>query len=56
MTELLCAVCFQAKDEASNLAFLIMTAFMTLLPLAVLGGGIYWVVRRIRALEAEDQR
>jgi hypothetical protein len=54
VSPLLCAVCYSAKDDAANAAFLVMTAFMTLLPLAVLGGLIYWVVRRIRAAEAVE--
>ena len=56
MTGLACAVCYAAKDDASNFAFMVMTAFMTLLPLAALGGLIYLVVRRIRTIESEETR
>ncbi|MDH5674221.1 MAG: hypothetical protein OEZ06_18850 [Myxococcales bacterium] len=51
---LACAVCFSAKDEANRDAFLTMTAFMTLLPLAMLGGALYWVVRRMRAIDEQQ--
>ncbi|MDD9933013.1 MAG: hypothetical protein OXT09_05385 [Myxococcales bacterium] len=55
MTALACAVCYAAKDDASQLAFLIMTGFMTGLPLLLLGAGIYWVVRRMRRLEEQER-
>ena len=48
-----CPVCGQALEE-SRVAFIITTAFMTLLPLVVLGSTGYWVVRRIKRMEAED--
>lgn len=48
-----CPVCFSAKDEASRQAFFDTTVFLTLLPLAMIGGVIYWIARRSRQLEAE---
>jgi hypothetical protein len=47
-------VCFSAKDEAQRQAFFDTTIFLTLLPLLLIGGFIYWVARRTRRLEAED--
>jgi hypothetical protein len=49
-----CPVCFSAKDEAQRQAFFDTTIFLTLLPLVVIGGFIYWVARRIRRLDAES--
>jgi hypothetical protein len=49
-----CPVCFSAKDEAQRQAFFDTTIFLTLLPLAMIGGVIYWVGRRSRQLEAEQ--
>ena len=49
-----CPVCFSAKDEAQRQAFFDTTIFLTLLPLVMIGGFIYWVVRRVRRLEAEQ--
>lgn len=48
-----CPVCGQALEQ-SRVAFIISTALMTLLPLVVLGSTGYWVVRRIKRREAED--
>ena len=41
-----CAVCFQAKSDASRIAFIATTAFMTILPLLVIGGVAWWVRRQ----------
>jgi hypothetical protein len=49
-----CPVCFSAKDEAQRQAFFDTTIFLTLLPLVLIGGFIYWVARRVRRLEAEQ--
>jgi hypothetical protein len=46
-----CPVCFQAKNDASRLAFLVTTLFMTVLPLGLFGGLAYWVKRRSEALD-----
>ncbi len=50
---LACAVCFSATDE-NRKAFLLTTVFLSALPLVTVGGGAWWIVRRARALEAED--
>lgn len=50
-----CPVCFSAKDEAQRQAFFDTTIFLTLLPLALIGGFIYWVARRVRRLDAEQR-
>jgi hypothetical protein len=50
-----CPVCFSAKDEAQRQAFFDTTIFLTLLPLLMIGGVIFWVARRSRQLDAEDK-
>ena len=42
-----CAVCFDASDE-NRQAFLLTTAFLTLLPLGMVGGAGLWLRRRVR--------
>jgi hypothetical protein len=49
-----CPVCFSAKDEAQRQALFDTTIFLTLLPLALIGGFIYWVARRVRRLDGEQ--
>lgn len=48
-----CAVCFQAKSDASRVAFIATTAAMTLLPLAVIGGIAWWLRRQFVKAERE---
>ena len=50
-----CAVCFQSSNDASRIAFIATTAFMTLLPLVVLFLAIRWFVGRARAAEEADR-
>lgn len=50
-----CPVCFSAKDDAQRQAFFDTTIFLTLLPIALIGGFIYWVARRVRRLDAEQR-
>ena len=37
-------------------AFILTTVFMSLLPLAMLGGLAWWVIRRLRQLDLEEQQ
>jgi hypothetical protein len=46
-----CAVCFSAKNEATRIAFLGTTVFLTALPLFLIGGVIFWLARRIEQAE-----
>ncbi len=50
---LACPVCFSAQNEENRAAFVAMTAFLTLLPLGMLGLGLGWAWRRMQRL---DQR
>jgi len=47
-----CAVCGAGQDEDTRLAFILTTAFMTFLPLSMMGGALWWLRRRVRGLEA----
>ncbi len=47
-----CSVCFSATDE-NRIAFLLTTIFLSLFPLAMIGGAVLWVRRRVAALDAE---
>jgi len=51
-TLLACAVCFDPADQAFSRALLGMSVFLSLLPLGMLGGGAWYVVRKVRALES----
>ncbi len=48
-----CAVCTAGRDDETVAAFLGTTAFLSVLPLALIGGFVWWLRRRIRALEAD---
>lgn len=48
-----CSVCFQSQSGATRVAFIASTAFMTFLPLAVVGGVAFWVRRRFVRAEIE---
>ena len=41
-----CPVCFSAKEE-TRVAFYISTAFLSLLPLSLVGGIILWIRRKL---------
>jgi hypothetical protein len=51
---LACAVCNDPTNQESAAAFLNMTIFMSLFPLAMIGGIALWLRRRFKALEAEQ--
>jgi hypothetical protein len=48
-----CAVCFDATDE-NRQAFLVTTAFLTLLPLGMVAGAGLWIRRRVRERDELD--
>lgn len=49
-----CPVCGADKDDAARQAFFDTTIFLSLLPLAMFGALVYWLVRRARAAELES--
>lgn len=46
---LACPVCFSAKNEASRVAFLGTTVFLTALPLLMVGGVVMWLMKQAEA-------
>jgi sulfite exporter TauE/SafE len=51
-----CAVCFAGTDDASRVAFISTTVFMTLLPLGLLGTAGWWAYRRFQVLDRAAER
>ncbi|MEX2207527.1 MAG: hypothetical protein WEF50_14975 [Myxococcota bacterium] len=51
---LACPSCLAAQDSDVQMAFISATAFLTFLPLALIGGLVYWLRRRMRQLDAEE--
>jgi hypothetical protein len=47
---LACSVCMTGRDDETRLAFLLSTGFMSVLPLAAIGGFVWWLRRRARVL------
>jgi hypothetical protein len=50
-----CAVCFGGQEGDTRTAFIFMTAFMTFVPLLLVGAVIYWLWRQFRTLEDEER-
>jgi hypothetical protein len=48
-----CAVCFSGPDETRG-AFLSTTVGMSVLPLALVGGIIWWLRRQVKSAEREE--
>lgn len=50
---LACPVCFDSSDE-NRVAFLATTAFLSLLPLGMVGGAGLWLRKRSREIDAQE--
>ena len=50
-----CAVCTSGNEDENRLAFILTTAFLTFLPLTMIGAFILWLRRRILVLEASHE-
>jgi len=50
-----CPVCFDPK-EPNRIAFLVSTAFLSLLPLGLMGGVIYWLWKSAKAAEEAERQ
>ena len=50
-----CSVCSAGRDDETRVAFLATALFLSVLPLAMLGGLLAWVRYRLRR-RAEDER
>ena len=48
-----CYVCSSGRDDETRTAFLVTTAFLSVLPLTLVGGLVWFLVRRTRQLERE---
>ena len=46
-----CSVCSAGRDEENRIAFIVTTAFMSLLPLLLIGGLVFWLRGRFQALD-----
>lgn len=51
-----CPVCFSAKNEDNRTAFILTTAFLTFLPLTLLGGGVWWLRQRAQQQSRASRR
>ena len=49
-----CAMCTSAQDDAVQAAFAVASLFMTLMPLGVVGGLVWFLRRRAEKLRAEE--
>lgn len=49
-----CPSCLAAQDSDVQMAFILATAFLTFLPLALIGGLVFWLRGRMRQLDAEE--
>ncbi len=49
-----CSVCSTGREDENRVAFLLTTVFLSALPLAMIGGAIWWFRRRIRAMEKDE--
>jgi hypothetical protein len=43
-----CSVCYSA-NESNRLAFIATTGFLSLLPLAIVGGIVWWIWRQVQS-------
>lgn len=46
-----CSVCTTGREDENQLAFILTTIFMSITPLLVVGGVVFFIVRRVRAAE-----
>ena len=49
-----CPVCSGGDAEASRVAFLLTTALMSIVPLAFVGGVVYYLSRRLKQTAGEQ--
>ena len=51
-----CPVCFTSANDENRTAFMLMTGFLTVLPLGLIGFAIRWYLRRVKDFEKQNQR
>ncbi len=49
-----CPSCIAAQDQDVQIAYMAGTAFMSVLPLALIAGLVFWLRRRARQLALEE--
>ncbi|MDX1648258.1 MAG: hypothetical protein R3263_00255 [Myxococcota bacterium] len=47
-----CAVCFSGRTDETRIAFILTTAFLTVMPFVLIGAAAVWLRRRLREHEA----
>lgn len=50
-----CPVCFSAANEENRTAIMLMTGFLTVLPLVLIGLAVRWYLRRVKAFEKQSR-
>ena len=50
-----CPLCFQSANDENRTAFMLMTGFLTVLPLLLIGFAIRWYVRRVKQFEKQNR-
>lgn len=50
---LACSVCSSGKEDANRIAFAVTAAVLSVLPLAMVGGLVWWLRRRSRELNGD---
>jgi len=50
-----CPVCFQSANDENRTAFMLMTGFLTVLPLMLIGFAIRWYLRRVKEFEKQNR-
>jgi hypothetical protein len=52
---LACPMCLAARDQATQIAFLLTTVLLSALPVLMIGVGIVWLARRAHAMDLEER-
>ncbi len=51
-----CAVCAAGEDDRSRDSYIVATIVMSVLPVSLVGGFVFYVRRRLRALGSRETR
>jgi len=49
-----CAVCMSGREDDVQFAFILTTVLMSILPLMLVGGVVWWIRRRLCEMEANQ--
>ena len=50
-----CSVCFTGRADETRVAFLVTTGFLTVLPILLVGGLVWWLSRRARQVREQHE-